>query len=381
MTNAHARTLILGAGVTGLAASLDSGAVIIEAADQPGGICRSYYIAAGGQSGEARDKTQSFRFEIGGGHWVFGADEELQRLLSGLCSWRSYERRAAVFFPDTRQMIPFPLQYHLGHLPAGLGRQVLREIEQPKTKPSATLAGWLEQTFGSTLFQLFFSPFNSLYTAGLFTEVAPENEYKNPLDLSLAARSLEADTSPAGYNVAFLYPEGGLDRFCDALAVRSNLRLRERVVRVDCRAKRVLLDGGSSTGYENLISTLPLDHMLRITGIEICEEPDPATSVLVLNLGCVRGPQCPDQHWVYVPQSRSGFHRLGFYSNVDSSFLSEEGEGLVSLYVERAFRRGRRPPPAEETAYLAGVADELREWGWIDSLLVASPSWVETAYT
>ena len=35
-------TIILGAGMTGLAAGLASGASIFDAADHPGGICSSY---------------------------------------------------------------------------------------------------------------------------------------------------------------------------------------------------------------------------------------------------------------------------------------------------------------------------------------------------
>ena len=55
-------TLIIGAGFTGLGASLASGFKIFEAADKLGGICASY-------------RKEGFRFEIGGGHWIFGADK------------------------------------------------------------------------------------------------------------------------------------------------------------------------------------------------------------------------------------------------------------------------------------------------------------------
>jgi protoporphyrinogen oxidase len=59
-------TLILGAGMTGLAAGLVSGLPVVEAAAGPGGICSSYYRNPGTGSPEA--EAESYRFEIGGGH-------------------------------------------------------------------------------------------------------------------------------------------------------------------------------------------------------------------------------------------------------------------------------------------------------------------------
>ena len=75
--------------------------------------------------------------------------------------------------------------------------------------------------------------------------------------------------------------------------------------------------------------------------------------MLVLNLGATL-PDTPlarnGYHWLYIPDSRTGFHRIGYYSNVDPLFLPEayhDDPGRGSLYVETAFRGGsarrRRP--------------------------------------
>jgi hypothetical protein len=121
--------------------------------------------------------------------------------------------------------------------------------------------------------------------------------------------------------------------------------------------------------------------MTRMTGLAEADVPDPYTSVLVLNIGALRGKQCPADHWVYVPGSQSGFHRVGFYSNVDDSFLPHGSADRVSLYVEKSFRGGQRPNEAEIDAYTRGVLQELRDWGFIGEAEVVSPSWVEHAYT
>ena len=69
-----ADALILGGGMTGLAAGWASGLPVYEADTAPGGICSSYYIRPGSQERLHRppEDGEAYRFEIGGGHWIFG---------------------------------------------------------------------------------------------------------------------------------------------------------------------------------------------------------------------------------------------------------------------------------------------------------------------
>lgn len=120
-----------------------------------------------------------------------------------------------------------------------------------------------------------------------------------------------------------------------------------------------------------------------MSGLEAGERPDPYTSVLVLNIGARRGARCPDDHWLYVPQSRSGFHRVVFYSNVDRSFLpASRPEETVSLYIERAFLGGE-PCPAGDALrrYCDSVVQELTDWGFIGDAEIVDPTWIDVAYT
>jgi len=121
-----------------------------------------------------------------------------------------------------------------------------------------------------------------------------------------------------------------------------------------------------------------------MAGLTVDEPPDPATSVLVLNLGARRGPRCPDDHWLYHPRTRAGFHRVGFYSNVDDSFLprsARDNRDRVSIYVERSFRAGQRPSEAESQRYAQAVVSELSDWGFIGDVEVVDPTWIDVAYT
>ena len=366
-------TIILGAGVSGLAAGWSSGAPIYEAAPVPGGICASYYLRPGDRvrlfappaDGEA------YRFEIGGGHWIFGGDPSVLEFLHGLTPLIRYERRASVYFAGETLAVPFPLQDNLETLGPRVAAMARAEMADSSIDSPATMHAWLLSRFGPTLCERFFFPFHDRYTAGLFAAIAPQDPYKSP-----AKRSAQV----AAYNQTFFYPEAGLDALARELAARCTIHSGQRAVKVDAVRREVRFADGSTHRYERMLTTLPLAKMLEIAGISLPERPDPSTGVVVLNLGAERGPHCPDDHWVYVPDARAGFHRVGFYSNVDAAFLPRgDREGGVALYVERALRTP--PDAATLAAYGDAVVRELQDWGWIGRVAVRDPCWLDLAYT
>ena len=342
------RTVILGAGMTGLAAGRVSGGIVYEATGTPGGICSSYYMVRGDERcHSSRPGPGAYRFEVGGGHWIFGGDPSVLGLIERLAGTRRYERRSSVFFPDTKRLVPYPLQNHLRHLGPDVAARALAEMANgaagspattmpAATMPMPTMADWLGRTFGRTLCDLFFDPFHALYTGGLYTQIAPQDSYKSPVDLELVRAGAFAGTAAVGYNATFVYPPAGLDGLARALAIAG-------------------LDAGP---------------------------PDPCTSVLVLNIGARRAGSCPDDHWLYVPRSRAGFHRVGFYSNVDESFLPDGGrDSLVGLYVERTHDHGALPDAEAIARYANAVVAELQDWGFIGDAEVVHPTWIDVAYT
>jgi len=378
------KVCIIGAGVTGLAAGMTSGAPLFEQSDGPGGICRSYYLRAGDDvpSDHAPPGDDAYRFEVGGGHWIFGGDENLLQWLDDLAPLVRYERRAAVRLGETGLTVPYPLQAHLDRLGPALARQIESERATRPSDPGAarSLRDWLAQSFGSTLCDLFFFPFHDRYAAGLSDVVTHEDEYKSPVERAAKSRS----ASGLGYNAEFRYPVGGLDALVGAMAARCDINYGKRLVRLDRRARVLEFADGSVQTYDTLVSTLPLHRVVELAGVDIAEPPDPFTSVLVLNIGAERGAGCPDVHWQYEPDATSGFHRIGFYSNVDRSFLPREsrhGARHVALYVERAFRSGEAPSEHEIAEYTGAVIGELRRRNYIGATHVVSPSWVEVAYT
>jgi protoporphyrinogen oxidase len=374
--------------MTGLAAGMASGFPVYEATEEPGGICSSYYIRPG--ETERRHRTppdeEAYRFEIGGGHWIFGGNPVVLQLIQSLTPAKVYSRRSSVYLPNLGLFVPYPIQNHLRHLGTDLAARALKEmVEAAQTAQSTeTMAEWLRASFGDTLCDLFFDPFHELYTAGLWRSIAPQDAYKSPVNFGLATEGAFKDVQAVGYNVTFIYPEEGLNTLAQRMASRSDIRFSKRVVRIDAQAKAVHFADGEMARYERLLSTLPLNRMIEMAGLETSDRPNPSPSVLVFNIGAVKGPQCPDDHWVYVPSSKSGFHRVGFYSHVDQSFLpmsSRSQQDRVSIYVERAFPGGERVDSAAAVALGRQIVEELRGWSWISTAEVVDPTWIDVAYT
>jgi len=127
------RTYILGGGMTGLAAGMTSGLPVFEAAESPGGICSSYYVRPDSSQRlvQAPRDGEAYRFEIGGGHWIFGGDPVVLRFLRTLTPVKSYSRRSAVYFHGKSLYDPYPLQNHMRFLGPDLASQALMEMARP----------------------------------------------------------------------------------------------------------------------------------------------------------------------------------------------------------------------------------------------------------
>ena len=379
-------TYILGAGITGLSAGFISGFPVFESKGYPGGICSSYYLIPGSNETLPQrpvNDGNAYRFEFGGGHWIFGCDSNLTEFLNKFVTLKDYKRISSVFFHKTNTYIPYPIQNHLRFLESSIANQAILEMSQ-QGKTYRTMKEWQQQVFGSTLCDIFFFPFHKLYTASLFDRIAPQDSFKSPVNLSQVTKGASESTSPTGYNVLFAYPDHGLDTLARKISEKCNIIYNKHVINIDIHNKEILFSDSERIYYDRLISTLPLNKMIEITGLECNREPDPYTSVLVLNIGATRGDKCPNDHWIYIPDSKSGFHRVGFYSNVDHSFLPKlyrNEYSKVSLYIERAFPGGFKPSRESIHRYANNVIKELQEWHFIKDLEAMDSTWIDVAYT
>jgi len=136
--------------------------------------------------------------------------------------------------------------------------------------------------------------------------------------------------------------------------------------------------GGERVRYSALVSTLPLPELLsRMPGLPKAIEEHASklrcTTLRYLDLATRRSPTA-DWHWVYVPEKRFPFYRVGIFSNAVAS-MAPPGAG--SFYVELA----DRGPVSEAT--IRESAQGLAEMGAIaspDDVLFADAREIDYAY-
>ena len=381
------KCIVLGAGLTGLTAGFISGSKIYEQTDLPGGLCLTYGILPknGTKIFPSRINNNVFRFETGGGHWLWGSDKKALGFLSSFGQLKKYNRKVSVYLPDLDLFVPYPLQYNLWKLPRGLANKAFEDLTRASREKSEsnTMSNWLTNVFGQTLCHLFFLPFNTLYTSGLLDKVAPQDSFKNPIDLVKVERGLEKmDNSLEGYNSVFLYPKATLGTLAWRIASKCDIEYNKKVSEVNLAKRQVGFSDGTSVKFENAISTIPLNAMASFANLENAKHADPYTSVLVVNIAGPKGRNCPPDQWIYFPVSRTGFHRIGIYTNVDNLFLPTKlrEKNWASFYVEKSYFTKSKPSSENQQRIAYEIANELVEMGYLDPPELVSPTWVDVAY-
>ena len=328
------KTIILGAGFTGLAAGYGTDIPIYEATEHAGGICRSY-------------KKYGFDFSTGGGHWIFENEktQKAMEFIRGLVELNSYDRKAGIYY---NKIFPYPIQTF---------------TQKESVSTPGYFKDWLSKKFSQAECNMFFYPFNERYTAGLYDSIVQFDSYKTP------------PAGGVGFVSRFHDPVNGLTELVNKMAEKCMINYKKRAIKVALDEKMVVFADGEVVKYDKLISTIPLDQLLKRCGQNKYELP--YSSVLVINIGAERGVNYPDEHWLYVPFSQSGFYRLGFYTNVNKK---KAPEGMVSVSAEIAIRNLEYADlPIDSMC--AEVVSELQSWRFIDEVRVVDPTWVRCAYT
>jgi protoporphyrinogen oxidase len=166
-----------------------------------------------------------------------------------------------------------------------------------------------------------------------------------------------------GYNASFVYPVRGIGALPEGLAKRvPPVELGRAPRRIDFRRREAVFDD-EIIAYRSLVTTAPLDAFGKL----LDDPPNDVrgafgrlrcTSLSYLDVA-IDGPLGRDFHWIYVPEARFPFYRVGAYSNFSPDVAPA---GASSLYVELADRE-----PGTLAEVLPGVVAGLVEMGVIDA--------------
>ncbi len=350
------RVVVLGAGLTGLSAAWHAArsgvaATVLERAAEPGGACRT--LSAG-----------EYRFDLTG-HLLHLARDESRALLRSLgvaSTFRRHRRRAGVALAGT--VTEYPIQIHTHRLPAEIRRDcVLGFVEAwaRRDEPEPTsFARWVEQRFGAGLARHFFLPYNGKLLCTSPDELTTEwvgRYVPRPALADVIDGAFGLYRTPVGYNATFLYPrQGGIRVLPDALACGvPALRCGAEVTTLSLADREVELAGGERVGFDALVATAALSHLAALT-VDLpeaaCEAARRLRAVAVVNFNLgVRGRAPRREHWLYVPEPRFPFYRVGIPSNHGRV----APPGCHTLSVEVSLPSGAVPPADLRERCLAGL--------------------------
>ena len=188
--------------------------------------------------------------------------------------------------------------------------------------PPETLADLLLSSWGATLYETFFRPYNEKLWGRPLTDLPADcvGAYLPATDPELAAAGAVGPTAYGGYNGTFFYPSSG--RIGDAVeALAAPLASRARygcaVSAIDLDEGLIRTESGETFAYDTLISTLPLNNLLALAGEWPAPDLFEAAEILNVRVGFRGAVRIPHQ-WVYVADAEIPFHRIGFPGNVNS---------------------------------------------------------------
>lgn len=357
--------LILGGGLAGLSTAHHLGRLgvrsrlVLEARPAVGGTAGSVL-----QDGFTFDHT---------GHLLHLHDPDGKKLILDLLKGNLavHERRAAIFSKGA--LTRYPFQANTKGLPRGVVVDCvagfLETVHRPRPLPRAPdFLSWCRATFGDGITRHFLKPYNEKLWQMSLAKMTTEWQGRfvpKPTSSEVLYGALTDSNKLFGYNATFRYPvRGGIQCLPDALAARLEegvVQTNCRVTAVDLREKIAAVAGLGEVHYDRLVNTLPLSSFLDMIG------PLPApvvearrrlrwTTVWNLNLGVAR-PDVTDKHWIYFPEGKFPFYRVGCSSNFSSSVAPA---GHSALYVEAARPGGAR---VDKVRLEAEILRGLRECG------------------
>lgn len=317
--------LIIGAGISGLtyAAATGNDYQIIEAEDQIGGYCKTIY-------------KDGFIWDYSGHFFHFQHSELRDYVMQHISpdEMLTVQKHTQILYKDRH--VDFPFQMNIHQLEQEEFIDCLYDLFSiPEGATSDTFKQMLYAKFGRSIAEKFLIPYNSkLYATDLDRlDVDAMGRFFPYADKEQIVRNFRHPEGKS-YNATFLYPKDGCIRIVNSVASHvdmSRVSLGERLLSIDPATHTAVTDK-RTLRYDRLISSMPLPKLLDLCGIDYNKDIYTWNKVLVFNLGFdTKGPE-KRNCWMYIPESKYIFYRVGFYDNII-------GQDRMSLYVEIGFAK------------------------------------------
>jgi protoporphyrinogen oxidase len=374
-----ARVVILGGGLTGISTAyhLKRPWLLLEKEERLGGHART-------------DETRGFFFDKTG-HWLHLRDPYTKQLVQELLPDQMIpvERKARIFSHGV--LTRFPFQGNLYGLPPDVVSECLidfvrAQMDPGSLEPPKNFEDFCLKKFGKGISRHFMIPYNQKLWGVHPREITAEwcSRFVPIPKLEDVLKGAVGDVPPElGYNISFLYPKtGGIETLTRALVSKlsgGDIVCGANPERIDAEAHELTL-GGEVIPYASMVASIPLPEIVKRLAAPPAEVEEAAsklrcTPVRYLNVA-TRVPPRADWHWIYVPEEKYPFYRVGIYTNAVPA-MAPPGQG--SFYVELS----DRGPSPKVDAILPDVAEAMVAAGAIastDDILFAEMKELKYAY-
>ncbi|MPQ59256.1 NAD(P)/FAD-dependent oxidoreductase [Duganella sp. FT27W] len=250
--------VILGGGVAGLGAALkarETGrtAVIFEARDSAGGLLDNFTI-------------DGFRFD-NAVHLSFATEEKVRNIFDRT-PYLTHPSDSYCFEGD--RWLKHPVQNNLAPLePTDKVELIKSFLARPSALAGDDYESWLRHQYGDGIAERYPIRYTQKYWAtpasALSTNWIGQRMRRAELDEILFG-AMTTQTPNTYYTKEMRYPKaGGYKAFIAPLIADADIRTGHAAVEIDTAARTVRFANGAQVRYRNLVSTLPLPVLARIT--------------------------------------------------------------------------------------------------------------------
>lgn len=279
--------------------------------------------------------------------------------LLGPDQWICHERESWIRLLG--RFVPYPFQMNLRHLPREEMKEcvlgLLRLLREQRTNKPAHFGEWISSVFGDGIARIFMRPYNFKVWA-YPPEMLAYSWISDRVAVTDAERVVsniidERDDASWGPNNRFCFPKfggtGSIWRECAVRLPSDKLRFNSEVRRIDTARRRVVLEDGTTNDYDRLFSTMPLDLLVELAGMDHMK---PAarellySSTYIYGIGLCGSPcdELATKCWMYFPEDTCPFYRVTVFSNY-SPFNVPDISRYWSLMAEVSESR-LKPAPA-----------------------------------
>lgn len=227
------------------------------------------------------------------------------------------------------------------------------EARVASTKP-ADFDQWILRQMGVGIADAFMRPYNYKVWAVPTTKMQCQwlGERVAAPDLKTVTRNVVLNKTAGnwGPNATFRFPArdgtGGIWIAVANTLPNENKRFGKKgtVKKVDADQKQVLLQDGTTIGYQRLVSTMSVDFLTETMGDEKLHKMSQglffsSTHVIGVGVRGTRPERIGDKCWLYFPEDDCPFYRATIFSNYSPYNQPDENTKLATMQLANGSRR------------------------------------------